>query len=175
MSTSDSTCRTVIRAAAAGSLPDRDELARRTWAQSIMAEAALRQRSRAANLGNEALRRVELFRRRFEGGLPIRAIADLWGVNPAGLHHDYAIAHQEFKTALLEVVAFHQPGTPTEGGTGSIEPAEGAFLIFFCFFDSLRAKMAPALILGCQQPEFNQGPQLSDSSLRLALAGPCER
>ncbi len=28
--------------------------------------------------------------------------------------HAYALARQEFKTALLEVVAFHQPGTPVE-------------------------------------------------------------
>jgi RNA polymerase sigma factor (sigma-70 family) len=207
MSTSDSTCWTVIRAAAAGSLTDRDELARRylgavraylaarwrgsalrddlddatqevfvecfrqggvldaaaagrvpsfraflygvvrnvarrfesrparaagplsdvaadedrqsrvferTWAQAIMAEAAQRQKLRAADLGDEAQRRVELLRLRFEEGLPIRAIADLWGVDPARLHHDYAVARQEFKAALLEVVAFHQPGTPAE-------------------------------------------------------------
>ena len=32
----------------------------------------------------------------------------------ARLHHAYALARQEFKTALLEVVAFHSPGSPAE-------------------------------------------------------------
>jgi RNA polymerase sigma-70 factor (ECF subfamily) len=84
----------------------------RTWAQAIMAEAAQRQKSRAADLGDEAQRRVELLRLRFEDGLAIRAIADLWAVDPAPLHHAYALARQEFKAALVEVIAFHQPGSP---------------------------------------------------------------
>ncbi len=62
----------------------------RTWAQAIMAEAAQLQKSRAADLGDEAQRRVELLRLRFEEGLPIRAIAELWGVDAARLHHAYA-------------------------------------------------------------------------------------
>jgi hypothetical protein len=32
----------------------------------------------------------------------------------AELHHAYALARQEFKAALLAVVAFHLPGSPTE-------------------------------------------------------------
>jgi RNA polymerase sigma-70 factor (ECF subfamily) len=30
------------------------------------------------------------------------------------LHHEYAKARQEFKAALLVVVAFHHPGAPAE-------------------------------------------------------------
>jgi RNA polymerase sigma-70 factor (ECF subfamily) len=84
----------------------------RTWAQSIMAEAARLQREQAAGRGPDAVRRVELLSLRFEENLPIRTIAERWGVDPAGLHHAYAIARQEFRAALLEVVAFHQPGSP---------------------------------------------------------------
>ena len=35
-------------------------------------------------------------------------------VPAAWLHHSYALARQEFKAALLEVVAFHYPGRPAE-------------------------------------------------------------
>jgi len=86
----------------------------RTWAKAIMAEAAQLQRRRAADLGDDAVRRIELLRLRFEEGLPIRTIAERWGVDPAKLHHAYALARQEFRAALLEVVAFHQPGSPAE-------------------------------------------------------------
>jgi RNA polymerase sigma-70 factor (ECF subfamily) len=105
----------------AGSLPDvaadedsQSHLFERTWAQALMAEAAQLQRTRAAERGAEAERRVELLRVRFEEGLPIRAIADRWGVDAARLHHAYALARQEFRAALLEVVAFHQPGSSAE-------------------------------------------------------------
>jgi DNA-directed RNA polymerase specialized sigma24 family protein len=86
----------------------------RTWARAIMAEAAQLQQKRAAESGDEAVQRVELLRARFEENLPIRAIAERWCVDPARLHHAYALARQEFRAALLEVVAFHQPGSPVE-------------------------------------------------------------
>jgi RNA polymerase sigma factor (sigma-70 family) len=86
----------------------------RTWARAIMAEAARLQSQRAAELGGEAQRRVELLRLRFEDNLPIRTIAERWGVNPVGLHHAYALARKEFRAALLEIVAFHHPGSPAE-------------------------------------------------------------
>jgi RNA polymerase sigma-70 factor (ECF subfamily) len=108
-------------ARAAGPLPDiaadepsQSRLFDQAWARAIMAEAAQLQRRRAAEGGPEAARRVELLRLRFEEGLPIRAIAALWGADAARLHHAYALARQEFRAALLEVVAFHQPGTPAE-------------------------------------------------------------
>src|SRR5262245_22901719 len=86
----------------------------RTWAEAIMAEAARLQRDRAADRGPEAVRRVELLQLRFEENQPIRTIAERWGVDPDSLHRAYAIARQEFRAALLEVVAFHQPGSPAE-------------------------------------------------------------
>ena len=86
----------------------------RTWAQAIMTEAAQLQRRQAGERGPEAVQRVELLRLRFEENLPIRTIAERWGVPAAGLHHAYALARHEFKAALLEVVAFHHPGSPAE-------------------------------------------------------------
>jgi len=104
----------------AGPLPDeidaneasQSRLFDRTWAQAIMAEAARLQRERAADRDPEAVRRVELLRLRFEENLPIRAIAERWGVDSAAVHHAYALARKEFRAALLEVVAFHSPGGP---------------------------------------------------------------
>jgi len=55
-----------------------------------------------------------LLRLRFEENLPIRTIAARWGVDAAALHHSYALARQEFRAALLAVVAFHQPGSPAD-------------------------------------------------------------
>jgi RNA polymerase sigma factor (sigma-70 family) len=108
-------------ARAAGPLPDiaseEESLSRlfeRSWARAIMAEAAQRQGQQAAERGPEAVRRVELLRLRFEENLPIRTIAERWGVAAADLHHAYARARQEFRAALLEVVAFHSPGSPAE-------------------------------------------------------------
>ena len=86
----------------------------RAWAQAMMREAATLQHQHAMEGGPDAAQRVELLRLRFEENLPIREIAVRWNVPAAGLHHAYSLARQEFKAALLEVVAFHQPGTPAE-------------------------------------------------------------
>jgi RNA polymerase sigma-70 factor (ECF subfamily) len=94
--------------------PSLSRLFERTWAQSIMTEAAQMQRRWAEERGPEAVQRVELLRLRFEETLPIRTIAERWGVAAAGLHHAYALARKEFKSALLAVVAFHLPGSPAE-------------------------------------------------------------
>ena len=59
----------------------------RAWARAIMTEAAQLQRRRATKRGPEAVQRVELLRLRFEENLPIRTIAERWGVAAAGLHH----------------------------------------------------------------------------------------
>ncbi len=90
------------------------QLFERSWAESVMAEAARLQKSRAAEDGAEAIQRVELLRLRFEENVPIREIAQLWSIEAARLHHDYAVARQEFRAALMEVVAFHHPGSPAE-------------------------------------------------------------
>jgi RNA polymerase sigma-70 factor (ECF subfamily) len=86
----------------------------RAWAKAILRESARRQEERARSAGEQACRRVELLRLRFHEGLPIRAIAERWQMDAAGLHREYARARQEFKEALLEVVAFHHPGTAAE-------------------------------------------------------------
>jgi len=83
----------------------------RTWARAIMAEAAELQRTRAIERGAEALQRVELLRLRFEEDLPIRDIALRWATDPATVHKSYALARKEFRSALLELVAFHHPGS----------------------------------------------------------------
>jgi RNA polymerase sigma-70 factor (ECF subfamily) len=104
-----------------GPLPDVEanddslsHLFERTWAKALMVEAAQLQKRRADERGPEAVQRVELLRLRFEDNLPIRTIAQRWDVPAAGLHHAYALARTEFKDALLEVVAFHHPGSPAE-------------------------------------------------------------
>jgi RNA polymerase sigma-70 factor (ECF subfamily) len=86
----------------------------RAWAKALLRDAARLQEERARDAGPAAVRRVELLRLRFHEGLPIRDIASRWGVDAAALHHDYARARQEFKAALLDVVAFHHPGPPTD-------------------------------------------------------------
>jgi hypothetical protein len=76
-----------------------------------MHQAVRRQRERAERDGAEAVRRVELLRLRFQEGKPIRDIARLWGLDADHLHHEYAKARKEFQQALMEVVAFHCPGS----------------------------------------------------------------
>ncbi len=84
----------------------------RSWASSIMREAAQRHADQAAAAGADALRRLDLLRMRFGEGLPIRDIATRWGLPAEDLHRQYARARQEFRTALREVVAFHLPASP---------------------------------------------------------------
>jgi RNA polymerase sigma-70 factor (ECF subfamily) len=86
----------------------------RAWARALLREAADRMAQQAQAAGQAARRRVELLRLRFHDGLPIREIARHWRSDPAVLHHEYARAREDFKAILLEVVAFHHPGTPAE-------------------------------------------------------------
>jgi RNA polymerase sigma factor (sigma-70 family) len=84
------------------------------WARSLLREAAALMEERARDAGEAASRRVEVLRLRFHEGLPIREIAVRWQTDAAVLHHEYARARREFKAALLEVVAFHHPGSAAE-------------------------------------------------------------
>ena len=93
----------------------------RAWAKAVMREAADRQAERAEREGEASLRRVELLRLRFQDGLPIREIARLWAADPAALHREYSRARDEFKAALLEVMAFYHPGSPAEAERESAE------------------------------------------------------
>ncbi len=86
----------------------------RAWARALLREAAQCQELQARQAGEAACRRLELLRLRFHEELPIREIARRWGTPAEVLHHEYARARQEFKRALLEVVAFHHPGSPAE-------------------------------------------------------------
>jgi RNA polymerase sigma-70 factor (ECF subfamily) len=86
----------------------------RSWANALLREAAALQERRARELGDAALKRVELLRLRFGDDLPIREIALRWGVEAAHVHKEYAKARKEFRDALLEIVAFHQPGSRAE-------------------------------------------------------------
>jgi RNA polymerase sigma-70 factor (ECF subfamily) len=99
-------------------IPGREEaLSRvydRAWAKAVVREAAERQSVIASRCGEAAVRRVELLRLRFHEGMPIREIAQLWDLDAASLHHEYARARREFQSALRDVVAFYHPGTPED-------------------------------------------------------------
>ena len=87
----------------------------RAWALALLGEAVRRHTEESRIRGEAAARRVELLRLRFQENLPIREIATLWGVEASLLHHEYARAREEFKEALLAVVAFQCPGSASEG------------------------------------------------------------
>ena len=107
----------------------------------------LRRRSAGANeRGVLAVQRVEWLRLRFAENLPIRAVAEAWAIDAAKLHHAYALARQEFRAALLEVVAFPQNGTSAKL---EMEAASRLKTLswFFLFFDFFRARIATALVV----------------------------
>ena len=81
----------------------------KAWATSLLKEAARVQSETAIQAGERAVRRVELLRLRFQDGLPIRDIAEKWNEDPAKLHHEYALARDEFRAALHRVIAFQTP------------------------------------------------------------------
>ena len=83
----------------------------RQWATAVMRQAADQQAEWARGAGDAAERRVELLRLRFREGRPIREIARQWDADPTHVHREYARARREFREHLLQVVAFHQPGS----------------------------------------------------------------
>lgn len=86
----------------------------RAWSQSVMQQAAERQAELARIAGDEAVRRVELLRLRFQEGLAVREIARRWNVEAADLHREQTKARHEFQAALMEVLAIHHPGSDAE-------------------------------------------------------------
>ena len=86
----------------------------RAWAREILRQAAADQADRAERAGEAARKRVELLRLRFHEGLPIREIANRWGVESTLLYREYAAARQEFKAVLFDVVSFYHPGSRAE-------------------------------------------------------------
>jgi RNA polymerase sigma-70 factor (ECF subfamily) len=101
-----------------GALPDPEpnqaKLFDRAWARALIREAGRLHEQNARRAGEAACRRVELLRLRFHEGLAIRDIAARWNEDAATLHREYSTARKEFKAALIEVVAFHHPGTVAE-------------------------------------------------------------
>ncbi len=94
---------------------DADPLSRvwdRAWAQTILKRAGARQKMWAESDGAAGRRRIELLELRFRDGLPIRKIAESWKMDPAVLHSEFRRAREEFKRALREEVAFHNPDAP---------------------------------------------------------------
>jgi RNA polymerase sigma factor (sigma-70 family) len=81
----------------------------RAWARTLVRAAAELQEVQAKVLGADALRRVELLRLRFREDLPIRTIAERFGLEADRVHHEYARAREEFREALIEVVQIHHP------------------------------------------------------------------
>lgn len=86
----------------------------RSWLESLLRRAADLQSERAAALGPAAQRRVELLQLRFREDRSFTEIASEWGVDVKWLYREGACARQEFKEALQAVVAFHNPGSPSE-------------------------------------------------------------
>jgi|RhiMethySRZTD1v2_1073278.scaffolds.fasta_scaffold38764_3 RNA polymerase sigma factor (sigma-70 family) len=96
---------------------DEDMLARqfdRTWAESLLNQAASLMTERARSLGPPAERRLEILRLRFSEGLPVRSIAERFSDKTEHVHHEYAKARADFRKALEEVVTFHYPGSKLE-------------------------------------------------------------
>ena len=79
----------------------------RAWAKAVMQEAAALQVARAREKGGAAAQRAELLRLRFHEGLAIREIAEAWQADAARVHHEYALAREEFAEALRTVVEDH--------------------------------------------------------------------
>ena len=86
----------------------------RAWARSMMRQAGRRHADLAAQQGDEATRRLELLELRFQEGLPIRHIADLWNTDATKLHREYAKAREEFRQALTEVIRLHHDGSDVD-------------------------------------------------------------
>jgi hypothetical protein len=80
----------------------------------MVREAAALQAHQARKEGDEGLRRVRLLQLRFTEGLPIREIARRWEMEPRRVHQLYERARREFKQALLKVVRFHNPDSPSD-------------------------------------------------------------
>lgn len=81
------------------------------WARALLRHAGQLQEERAVESGGSARTRVELLRLRARENLPIREIARRWNEDPARLHKEYARARREFREALVDLLAFHYPGS----------------------------------------------------------------
>ncbi len=82
----------------------------RSWAESILNEARTRYRLAAEQEGEEALRRVDLLRLRFEDDVPIREIATRWKVDVDKVHQQYRLARREFRRCFEAELASRGEG-----------------------------------------------------------------
>ena len=110
--------------------PSASRVLDRAWALAILREAGLVMAARAelsdaeGSGGHGAVRRVELLELRFRDDLPIREIALRWSEDAALVHKEYARAREEFRSALLEVVGAHHPGSAADVERRSAEILE---------------------------------------------------
>lgn len=86
----------------------------RSWLEALLKQAAARQHERAKEQGRDAELRVKLLELRFREDRSFAEIADAWNVEVEWLYREAARARQEFKDALLDVVSFHNPGSPAD-------------------------------------------------------------
>ena len=86
----------------------------RAWARSVMKEAAALHAEQARGGSDAARRRVKLLRLRYQEGLSVADIAELWDTQGERLHSDFTRARAEFRAALMEVLRFHHPGSREE-------------------------------------------------------------
>ena len=81
----------------------------RAWGMSLLRQAVAQHRRLAEEKGEAWQRRLEVLRLRFEQDLPIRTIAERWGMPAPRVHKLYAQGRDDFKRVLLDVVAWHLP------------------------------------------------------------------
>lgn len=91
------------------------------WAGAMVRRARQLQTERANEKGEAARRRVAILELRFQEDLPIREIAQLLEQDPAYVHHQYAQARKEFRTALEDVVREHQQLGPGQAVAAECE------------------------------------------------------
>ena len=79
-----------------------------SWAVLLAKHAAARQ-AECAKGDEAALRRVELLRVHYFGGVSIDELAGNWHQGAEKTKADFAAARDEFEKALLEVLVFNHP------------------------------------------------------------------
>lgn len=82
----------------------------RAWARNIVRLARESFESAARSASPSHVQRAEILRLRFFEGVPIRTIAKQWEADPAKIHHEYAKARAEFRSALEGVLRHESPG-----------------------------------------------------------------
>jgi hypothetical protein len=80
----------------------------RAWARVLMRQAATQH---AQNVKDDpaAVRRLELLRLRYYGGMQLDSIANIWHAERDDIEDQYQTARSEFETALMEVASYHMP------------------------------------------------------------------